>query len=71
MLIISHLCDAVTSCHDVTKLDSPISASRCDRKLILFCSMVFQVTEFKNINDFSFVGCRDDMTPCHDVTKTV
>ena len=29
-------CDVMTSCHDVTKLDSPISACRCARKLILF-----------------------------------
>ena len=31
--------------------------------------MVFQVTEFKNVNNFSFVFCRDVMTSCHDVTK--
>ena len=36
MLLIFHLCDAVTSCHDVTKPDLPISACRCARKLILF-----------------------------------
>ena len=29
--------DVMTSCHDVTKPDLPISASRCARKLILFC----------------------------------
>ena len=28
--------DVMTSCHDVTKLDLPISACRCARKLILF-----------------------------------
>ena len=30
-------CDVMTSCHDVTKLDSPISACRWAKKLILFC----------------------------------
>jgi len=29
-------CDVMTSCHDVTKPDLPISACRCARKLILF-----------------------------------
>ena len=29
--------DVMTSCHDVTKPDSPISACRCARKMILFC----------------------------------
>ena len=28
--------DVMTSCHDVTKPDLPISACRCARKLILF-----------------------------------
>ena len=28
--------DVMTSCHDVTEPDLPISACRCDRKLILF-----------------------------------
>ena len=41
MLLIFHLYDAVTSCHDVTKPDLPISACRCARKLILFVSMLF------------------------------
>ena len=36
MLLIFHLCDVMTSCHDVTKPDLPISACRCARKLILF-----------------------------------
>ena len=60
----------MTLCHDVTKPDLPISACRCARKLILFfVSMSFQVTEFKNFINFSFVGCCDVMTLCHDVTK--
>ena len=114
--------DVMTSCHDVTKPDLPISACRCARKLILFlfpwffrslsskmpltfyfCDsvtswrhvmtslnlihlsqlveelessfffvyMVLWVTEFKKIDDFSFVWFRDVMTSCHDVTKTV
>ena len=29
-------CDVMTSCHDVTKPDLPISACRCARKLIIF-----------------------------------
>ena len=37
MLLIFHLCNAMTSCQDVTKPDLPISACRCARKLILFC----------------------------------
>ena len=48
MLLIFHSCDALTSwrhvmtsCHDVIKLDSPISACWCARKLILFCFHVF------------------------------
>ena len=31
--------------------------------------MIFRVTEFKNVNNFSFVWCRDVMTSSHDVTK--
>ena len=63
-------CDVMTSCHDVTKPDLPISACRCARKLILFfVSMVFQVTEFKNVINFSFVWWRHVMTSCRDVTK--
>ena len=46
----------MTSCHDVTKPDLPISARRCARKMILFfVSMVFWVTEFENVIDFLFV----------------
>ena len=46
----------MTSCYDVTESDLPISAGRCARKLLLFfVSMVFYVTEFKNVIDFSFV----------------
>ena len=112
--------DVMTSCHDVTKPDLPISACGCARKLILFlfpwffrslsskmpltfCDsvtswrhvmtalnlihlsqlveelessfffvyMVLWVTEFKKIDDFSFVWFLDVMTSCHDVTKTV
>ena len=33
--------DVMTSCHDVTPPDLPISACRCARKLILFCIRVF------------------------------
>ena len=31
--------------------------------------MVFQITAFENVIDFSFVWCSDVMTSCHDVTK--
>ena len=76
MLLIFHLCDALrswrhvmTSCHDVIKLDSPISSCRCARIWFCFVSMVFWVIEFKNVINFSFVWCCDVMTSCHDDTK--
>ena len=62
--------DVMTSCHDVTKPDLPISACRCARKLILFLFLwFFQITEFKHVINFLFVWCRDVMMSCHDVTK--
>ena len=49
--------DVMTSCHDVTKPDLPISACRCDRKLILFLFPWF----FKSLSSkiwmiFNFIG---------------
>ena len=60
----------MTSCHDVTKPDLPISACRCARKLILFLFLWF----FRSLSSnllliFHVVWSRDVMTSCHDVTK--
>ena len=58
--------------HEVKELTIHILASRCNRKMILFLffvSMVFWVTKFKYVINFSFVWCCDVMTSCHDVTK--
>ena len=60
----------MTSYHDVTKPDLPISACRCPRKMIIFLFPCFWVTEFKTVNDFLFILCRHVMTSCHDVTKS-
>ena len=62
--------DVMTSCRDVTEPDSPISACRCARNLILFLvSMVIWVTEFKYFTNFSSVWYLDVMTSCPGVTK--
>ena len=46
--------DVMTSCHDVTNLDSPISACRGARKFIIFLFTWFCGSlEFKKIDDLS------------------
>ena len=46
-------CDVMTSCHDVTKPDLPISARRCARELILFCfNGFFKSLSSKMLLDF-------------------
>ena len=63
-------CDVMTSCHDVTKPDLPISACICARKLILFLfPWFFRSLSSKMLLNFSFVWRLDVMTSCHDVTK--
>ena len=72
MLLIFHLYDAVTSWRHVMTSQNLIYLSQLLDVLeswFFFVSMVFQVTEFKNVNNFLFVWCRDVMTSCHDVTK--
>ena len=60
----------MTSCHDVTKPDLPISACRCPRTLLLFLfPWFFRSLSSKMLMIFSFAWCRDVMTSCHDVTK--
>ena len=57
--------------HEVTELTIHISACRGARIKVdsFFVSMDFQVIEFKNVIDFSFMWWCDVMTSCHDVTK--
>ena len=63
-------CDVMTSCHDVTKPDLPISACRCARKLILFSfPWFFRSLSSKILLIFQFLWCCHIMTSCHDVTK--
>ena len=62
--------DVMTSCHDVTKPDLPISAYWCARKLILFLfPWFFSTLSSKMSLSFLFLWCRDVMKSCHDVTK--
>ena len=59
--------DVITSCHDVTKPDSPISAFRCARKCILFCFHgFFRSLSSKMLLDFHLC---EAVTSCHNVTK--
>ena len=72
-LIISHLFDAVTSWrHVMTSLNLIYLSQLVDvlESGFFFVSIVFQVNEFKNVIEFSFVWCRDFMTSCHDVTES-
>ena len=67
-LLISHLCDAVTSWRHVMTSLNLIHLSQLVDELescFFFVSMVLKVTEFKNIDDFSFVWCHDVMTSWH------
>ena len=61
--------DVMTSRHDVTKPDLPISACICARKFILFSHGFFKSLKSKNVIAFAFVWKRDVMTSCHEVTK--
>ena len=47
--------DVMTSCHDVTKPNLPISACRCARKLTFFVSMVFMSLSSEIWIIFNFV----------------
>ena len=72
MLLIFHLCDDVTSWRHVMTSQNLIYLSQLPDVLeswFFFVSMIFWVTEFINVIDFSFVWWRDVMTSCHDVTK--
>ena len=72
MSSIFHLCDAVTSWrHVMTSLNLIYLSQLVDvlESWFFFVSMIFQVTEFKDVLVFPFVWCRDVMTSCHDVTK--
>ena len=66
--------DVMTSCHDVTKLDSPISACRWAIKLFLFYFHGF-VGHWVQKYWWFFIRMmswrHDVMTSCHDVTETV
>ena len=72
MLLIFYLCDDVTSWrHFMTSRNLIYLSQLVDvlESLFFFVSIVFQITEFKNVIDFLFVWWRDVMTSCHDVTK--
>ena len=60
--------EVMTSCHDVTKLDLPISACRCARKLILFLFPgIFRSLSSKMI--LIFHVCDDVMSWRHVMTS--
>ena len=61
--------DVMTSCHDVNKLDSPISACRWARKMFFLFPWFFRSLISNMSLCFSFLWCRDVMTSCHDITK--
>ena len=62
-------CDVMTSCHDVTKPDLPISACRCARKLILFLFRWF----FRSLSSNMLLNfyLYDAMTSWHDVMTSL
>ena len=72
MLIISHLCDAVTSLrHVMTSLNLIYLSQLVDvlESWFFFCFHGFLGQRVQNVIDFLFVWNRDVMTSCHDVTK--
>ena len=64
----------MTSCHDVTESDLPISACRCARTLLLFLfpwffsSLISKMLLIFHVCD-AVMSCCHVMTSYHDVTK--